>query len=94
MQDDIHYTTTPPYYGSEEERKRRLEELQAVAKKERDWADLFHHDSWEHPVDIALALHRGDTQSVDILNVRNRGAIRQLPDERIVEVPVLISNGV
>ncbi|WP_162251336.1 hypothetical protein [Paenibacillus sp. Root444D2] len=31
---------------------------------------------------------------MDILNVRNRGAIRQLPDERIVEVPVLISNGV
>ncbi|KQX46854.1 hypothetical protein [Paenibacillus sp. Root444D2] len=59
MQDDIHYTTTPPYYGSEEERKRRLEELQAVAKGERDWADLFHHDSWKHPVDIALGLHRG-----------------------------------
>lgn len=93
VHDDIHYTTTPPYHGTEEERKRRLEELQAVASGQRDWTDLFHHGSWEHPVDIALALHRGEVKSVDIMNVRNQGAISQLPTERIVEVPVLISNG-
>ncbi|MDQ0897542.1 hypothetical protein [Paenibacillus sp. V4I7] len=93
-QADIHYTTTPPYHGSEEERKRRLEELQSIANGERDWDDLFTHGSWEHPVDLALVLHHGDTQSLEILNVRNNGAIRQLPDERIVEVPVSISDGV
>ncbi|UVI29342.1 family 4 glycosyl hydrolase [Paenibacillus spongiae] len=92
-QPDIHYATTPPYHGTEEERKQRLRELQAIAAGERPWDDLFHHGSWEHPVDVAIALDRREEAWFDILNVRNNGAIPQLPDERIVEVPVAIASG-
>ncbi|WP_141499998.1 hypothetical protein [Paenibacillus luteus] len=93
VQDDISYTVTPPYHGTEVERRQRLSELQAISAGERDWNDLFHHGSWEHPVDVALALTRGVTAKVDILNVRNNGAIPELLDERIVEVSVSISEG-
>jgi alpha-galactosidase len=93
LQDDIRYTVTPPYHGTEAERRQRLSELQAISAGECDWNDLFSHGSWEHPVDVALVLTRGESGKVDILNVRNNGAIPQLPNERIVEVPVSLSNG-
>ncbi|WP_162463038.1 family 4 glycosyl hydrolase [Paenibacillus psychroresistens] len=93
VQEDIHYTTTPPYHGTEQERQKRLDEIKAIAAGERDWADLFSNRSWEHPVDVALALNSGEVKRIDILNIRNSGAIPQLPEERIVEVPVSIANG-
>jgi alpha-galactosidase/6-phospho-beta-glucosidase family protein len=92
VQEDIRYAIIPPYHGSEEERRRRLDEIQAIARDERDWTDLFNHRSWEHPVNLAVILMRGEVAKVDILNVRNSGAIPHLPEERIVEVPVSIAN--
>ncbi|WP_337103696.1 family 4 glycosyl hydrolase [Paenibacillus sp. YIM B09110] len=94
LQEDIHYATTPPYHGTEEERRQRLLELQAIASGESgDWEVLFNHPSWEHPIDVALTLKSGATRTFDILNIRNNGAIPQLPSERIVEVPVRIEGG-
>ncbi|MGO4548897.1 hypothetical protein AB4Z29_29310 [Paenibacillus sp. 2TAB23] len=94
VQSDIHYTTTPPYHGTEDERKQRLSELQAIAcGKSSDWEVLFNHPSWEHPVDVALVMEAGGTRTFDIMNIRNNGAIAQLPTERIVEVPVRIDAG-
>lgn len=93
LQEDIHYTVTPPYHGTDEERKSRLKELQEVAAGKRDWKDQFDNRSWEHPVDMALALEQGLEKRIDILNIRNAGAISELPHERIVELPVMITNG-
>jgi alpha-galactosidase/6-phospho-beta-glucosidase family protein len=89
----VRYTTSPPYHGTEEERARRLQELQRIAAGEGDWHGMFDHGSWEHPVDIALALHAGTSAKADILNTRNGDAIAQLPEDRIVEVPVTIAAG-
>ncbi|WEK53197.1 MAG: hypothetical protein P0Y55_11400 [Candidatus Cohnella colombiensis] len=92
-QEDIVYTTEPPYHGTEEERVRRNLDLQEIARGERSEHDLFSNPSWEHPVSVAVAIHGGEEVVLDILNVRNNGAIAELPDERIVEVPVVISGG-
>ncbi|GMK37286.1 6-phospho-beta-glucosidase [Paenibacillus sp. CCS19] len=89
----IHYPTAPPYHGTEEERKQRMIEIQHIADGKVDWKELFQHSSWEHPVDLAIALHTRKSEYFDILNIRNDGAIPYLPDERIVEVPVKVSNG-
>ncbi|NIK75160.1 alpha-galactosidase [Paenibacillus castaneae] len=92
-QADIVYTTAPPYHGTEEERIRRLSELQEIGRGERSMDDLFTNPSWEHPVSVAIALYRGEELPLDILNIQNNGAIAELPDERIVEVPVVIREG-
>jgi alpha-galactosidase/6-phospho-beta-glucosidase family protein len=89
----VRYTTSPPYHGTEEDRAKRLQELQRIAAGEGDWRDMFDHGSWEHPVDVALALHAGASANVAILNTRNGDAIAQLPEDRIVEVPVTIAAG-
>ncbi|MDQ8737047.1 hypothetical protein [Paenibacillus sp. LHD-38] len=91
-QRDIHYTTSPPYHGSAEERSRRMEELRQIGAGGVNWNSLFEHGSWEHPVLLELALHSGGELSLDILNVKNEGAIPGLPADRIVEVPVKVSN--
>jgi len=90
-QEDIHYTTAPPYHGSLEDRNRRLEELKQIGAGNMDYNRLFDHGSWEHPVDVAQALYRGSDLKLDILNVKNEGAIPGLPVDRIVEVPVNVS---
>ncbi len=89
----VRYTTSPPYHGTEADRARRLRELQCIAAGEGDWNSMFDHGSWEHPVDVALALHAGTSLKVDILNTRNGDAIPQLPGDRIVEVPVMLAGG-
>ncbi|MBD2872488.1 family 4 glycosyl hydrolase [Paenibacillus arenilitoris] len=93
FQEDIRYTVTPPYHGSEEERRLRLMELREIADGQRDWQELFKHPSWEHPVDLAVALEWEEDVRVDILNLRNNGSLSQLPEDRIVEAPVQIHQG-
>ncbi|MFD2333429.1 hypothetical protein ACFSR7_29570 [Cohnella sp. GCM10020058] len=92
-QEGIHYPETPPYHGTEAEREARLQEIWEIAEGKRDWRELFDDPSWEHPVDLAVLLHGGNAARVDILNVRNEGAIAQLPSDRIVELPVALSDG-
>ncbi|MFC3800657.1 hypothetical protein [Cohnella sp. GCM10012308] len=92
-QENIHYPETPPYHGTEAERTARLREIWEIAEGKRDWSELFGDPSWEHPVDLAVLLRGGSAEGVDILNVRNEGAIPQLPSDRIVEAPVVVSEG-
>jgi len=92
-QEGIRYTTTPPYHGTEEERASRLAELKRIAAGEGDWRGMFEPASWEHPVEVALAMKGKASASLDILNIRNGDAIPQLPADRIVEVPVAIEEG-
>ncbi|MEK0316707.1 family 4 glycosyl hydrolase [Cohnella sp. 56] len=92
-QDGIHYAEEPPYHGTEAERAARLREIWEIAEGKRDWHDLFNHPSWEHPVDLAVLLQGGQAGHLDILNVRNEGAIPQLPAERVIEAPVEVSAG-
>ncbi|MGO4347821.1 hypothetical protein AB4Z45_20245 [Paenibacillus sp. MCAF9] len=92
-QEDIHYTTAPPYHGSLEERSRRLEELKQIGAGKMHYDRLFDHGSWEHPVALAQALYTGSDLQIDILNVKNDGAIPGIPSDRIVEIPVTVSGG-
>jgi alpha-galactosidase len=67
--------------------------LQAAGAGELDWREALDHGSWEHPVEVAVALARGDAVDVPIINLPNRGNLTDLPDGRIVEVPARISGG-
>jgi alpha-galactosidase/6-phospho-beta-glucosidase family protein len=89
----IQYAQTPPYHGDAEQRRMWLNNLTSIASGEADWQSLFNHPSWEHPVVVAQAVHTGVQARFDILNIENRGFIRQIPDGRIVEVPVKIEEG-
>lgn len=93
LEEDIHYATEPPYHATEEERAKHLIELKSIATGMLDWKQLFHHPSWEHPMNFAVALSHGGTHRFDIINVRNNGAIPQLPNEAIVEAPVQLGGG-
>lgn len=92
--ENIHYTTSPPYHGTAEDRKQRLQELKGIASGAIRWDRLFaaEYKSWEHPVDIAVALEQDQSVRADILNIRNAGANAQLPDDRIIEAPVQLGN--
>ncbi|WP_127541430.1 hypothetical protein [Paenibacillus illinoisensis] len=92
--ENIHYTTSPPYHGTAKERQERLQELLNIADGKLDWQRLFINPSWEHPIDLAVALQQGNYVELPILNVRNNYAIPQLPQDRIVEVPVTVESGV
>ena len=89
----IVYDGTPPYHGTPEERDARRQELRAAAEGKRDWRPLVEKGSWEHPVDLAAALGRGETRDLPILNLGNRGYWPDLPDGRIVEVPARTEGG-
>jgi len=90
---DAQYRTHPPYHGDAEERRARLELLRAIGAGVQDWRGAFLHGSWEHPVDVAIALASGAALRVPALNLPNRGYLPDLPDGCIVEVPAVIENG-
>ena len=90
---DIAYSAAPPFHGDEAERRRAMARLQAAGAGELDWREALDHGSWEHPVEVAVALARGDAVGVPIINLPNRGNLTDLPDDRIVEVPARISGG-
>lgn len=94
-QPDIEYPSTPPYHGTEEERWQRWQELAEMGTGRRPWQDLIAHGSWEHPVDIAVAVRTGGNAAMPIVNMPNRGGcLPGLPEERVVEIPVEVKAGV
>lgn len=93
-QADLTYRAEPPYHGTPEEREARLASLRAAAEGKADWRGLFSHGSWEHPVDVAVAMARGQDVDVPILNLPNEGYLGGISDGRIVEVPAVVRGGV
>jgi alpha-galactosidase/6-phospho-beta-glucosidase family protein len=93
LQQDIEYASTPPYHGTDEQRRKRLQELKAIAEGRLGGELLFNNPSWEHPIEVAVALQDRSPLRIDILNMSNRGYIPQLPDGRIVEVPAAVEDG-
>jgi alpha-galactosidase/6-phospho-beta-glucosidase family protein len=67
--------------------------LRAIAAGELDWRSAFERGSWEHPVDLAVALDRGTELRLPMLNLPNRGYLADLPEGRIVEVPATVEGG-
>lgn len=77
-----------PFHGTADERRRRNENLRQAADGRIDWRPLLRESpSWEHPVDVAVALGTRQPLRVDMLNLANQGSLPQLPRDRIVEVP-------
>lgn len=93
FQSDVQYQVTPPYHGTEAERANRWRELSEIAEGSRDWHDVMKDLSWEHPVAVAAALSERKTMRFDMVNLVNRGYLPQLPDGRVVEVPIEVANG-
>lgn len=94
VQADIHYAEVPPYHGDESTRRKWMDMLLAIGAGEADWRGMFEHKSWEHPLDVAVALHDQANREIDIVNVPNQGFLPGIPDGRIVEVPLSIEGGV
>jgi alpha-galactosidase len=90
---EARYRTRPPFHGNAQERQERMQVLSAIAAGDLDWRTSLAGGSWEHPVDVAVALDRGTELHVPMLNLPNRGYLADLPDGRIVEVPVIVEGG-
>lgn len=83
-----------PFHGTPEERRQRWNALRDAATGRIDWRPIVNETpSWEHPVDVAVALHRGENLKVAILNMPNDGSLPQLPEGRIVEMPAEVKKG-
>lgn len=89
-----HYHDTPPFHGTPEERDRFVTLLKAIGSSEADWRPALAHRSWERPADVATAIYNKTPAHFDMLNIVNNGSLSQLPDDRVVEVPAMASQGV
>ena len=87
------YRTRAPFHGNDQERQERMRTLRAIAAGELDWRTALTGGSWEHPVDLAMALDRGTELRMPMLNLPNRGYLTDLPEDRIVEVPTAVADG-
>ena len=90
----IIYHGNPPYHGSGDAGRKHRERLQAVASGKENWRTIFDEGSWEHPVDVAVALSGGAEAQVAMINLPNAGSVADLPDGRIVESPAIVRPGV
>jgi len=90
---DVRYCTRPPYHGNPAERKRQREHLRAAADGLLDWREVLAGGSWEHPVDLAEALHFQRDRAVGVINLLNDNYLPELPGGRIVEVPATVAGG-
>jgi alpha-galactosidase len=88
-----HYPTRPPYHGDAKARQLHWDALRAVADGQMAWRDVQLGGSWEHPVDVAVALDTESTLAVDMINLPNAEYLSDLPDGRIVEVPAVVRDG-
>jgi alpha-galactosidase len=90
---DVRYGTRPPFHGDAGQREERMRKLQDIAAGRLDWRTSLEGKSWEHPVELAVALERGERLDLPMLNLPNQGCLPDLPDERIVEVPAVVEDG-
>jgi alpha-galactosidase len=67
--------------------------VRAIAAGELDWRTSLAGGSWEHPVDVAVALDRGTDLTLPMLDLPNQGYLPELPEGRIVEVPAIVEGG-
>jgi alpha-galactosidase len=83
-----------PFHGDDAEREAQQATLREVAEGRLDWrvADLV--SAWEHPAEVAVALHTGADKHFDMLNYPNDGALAELPARRVVEAPAVARGGV
>lgn len=83
------------HHGTGEERAARRREVQEAAQGERPWRCLMesYGRSWERPADVVHSLVTGAERRLDMVNLPNRGAISNLPDDAIVEVPAVAGKG-
>jgi len=83
------------HHGTSEERDQRRAEIREAAEGKRSWHYLMENygRSWERPADVIHALATGSSCHLDMVNLRNDGAIANLPDEAIVEVPADVLGG-
>jgi alpha-galactosidase len=72
-------------------RRREFEHLlEAAADEQADLTEWLTGHSMERAVDIIAALHGNSNTFEQSANIVNRGCIANLPDEAIVEVPVMV----
>jgi alpha-galactosidase/6-phospho-beta-glucosidase family protein len=91
---DVPFHVHTPFHGTAEERQQRAEALRAAAAGQADWRPLLRDNpSWEHPIDVAVALFDRRPLRVDMINLPNDGVLPQLPADRIVEVPAVWREG-
>lgn len=90
----VHYHTSPPYHGTGPQREVYWRDLREAAAGTRPWQEAETIASWEHPVDVAVALARRQPLEMPMLNLPNDGCMPQLPAGRIVEVPARVDAGV
>ncbi|OPA74234.1 hypothetical protein BVG16_24205 [Paenibacillus selenitireducens] len=91
--DEIKVSEHGGYHGSDEERVERLRRLEEAANGRYPWQEMLENRSWERPGLVIHALATNTSLKQNMLNIPNRGYIRNLPDEIIVEVPANITNG-
>jgi alpha-galactosidase len=93
FQPEIKYNTTPPFHGDAVERERQWDLLRGIAVNAVDWKTQYPMESWEHPIDFAMAIAFKKNATFDIVNLPNDGHIINYPNGPVVEVPVKIING-
>ena len=91
--ENVHYHDTPPFHGSEEKRKKRLADLHEMALGRLDWRGIVYRGSWEHPVDVAVAIDQSRDIKLDMINMPNQSYLPQLPDGCTVEIPAIVTGG-
>ncbi len=67
--------------------------LRGIAVDAVDWRTNYPMESWEHPIDFAMAIANKKNANFDIVNLPNDGHIMNFPNGPVVEVPVRIING-
>lgn len=91
--DAVETRETEAHHGTEAERARRKEQLREVAEGRLSWRVMLAHRSWERPADLIHSFITGTTRYLDMVNTTNRGAIANLPEDAVVEVPAVVRNG-
>lgn len=83
----------PAHHGTPQERAERLDAVRQVAEGQRPWQALMPGRSWERPGDVIVALARGETLHLDMVNLVNGGHLPGLPENAVVELPAQVSAG-
>jgi len=79
------------WHGTEAERQRWLAVLNKAADGSGPAEPVFQVESWEKPINVALALAGGPACEVHALNLPNEGQVPQLPRGVYVETPARVT---